>query len=144
MSFIFTNKTPEELCSADDPQLLLEVRCNRCELGHSAEFDWACVDPTNDPAETAWGGILLAQIIQCAGCGAVDDYTVVPDSLQRLTTAARPTFRWQRRTSRIIVGVSQLWDGSIAHRPSGARTASPACRRAAEECPSISPPGQWL
>ncbi len=113
--------TPGQLFdgSAEAP-LALELTCNRCGLGYSGKFDWACVTPKHGPEDEDWDGVLLSRIVECAGCGAVDDYTLAAGSLLLLTGGVLRSRGGTTGKSRIIFGVSQLWDGSVARRPSQA------------------------
>lgn len=113
--------TPEQCVDhSEEGPLLLELLCNRCGLKYSRKFDWACVNPNRDPQDKECDGILLSRIVECAGCGAVDDYTLADRSLLRLTRSVFGARAGASSKGRIILGVSKLWDGSIPHRPSHA------------------------
>jgi hypothetical protein len=113
--------TPEQCVDySEEGPLALEFLCNRCGLKYSRKFDWACVNPNRDPQNKECDGILLSRIVECAGCGAVDDYTLADTSLLRLTGGVLGALAGTSGKGRIILGVSKLWDGSIPHRPSQA------------------------
>jgi hypothetical protein len=113
--------TPEQLLDySEEPPLALELKCNCCGRRQSRKFEWACIDPRHDPRNEEWDGILLSRIVECAGCCAVDDYTLGGGSFLRLTGGLLRSLGGESGKGRIIVGVSQLWDGSIARRPSEA------------------------
>ena len=113
--------TPEQVVdfSAEGP-LALDLKCNHCGLRYSGNFDWACVNPNHDERDKEWDGILLSRIVECGGCGAVDDYALAGKSYLRLTSSVLRTIAGSSGKGRIFVGVSQLWDGSTARRPSQA------------------------
>jgi hypothetical protein len=113
--------TPEQVIdfSAEGP-LALEMKCNRCGLRYSGKFDWACVNLNHDQHDKDWDGILLSRIVECGGCGAVDDYTLAGRSYLRLTSSVLRTVAGPSGKGRIFIGVSQLWDGSTVRRPSQA------------------------
>ena len=96
---------------------------------------WAAVDPTAE----GWDGIVLGRVVQCADCGAVDDYTL--DERSRLTVlgramAAETTDRkpaTSAQPSGVAVGLLRLWDGTRVRRPSEALA---HLKREAEERPT--------
>ena len=115
--------TPEEFVSRSaEAPLELTLKCNHCGLEYLGKFDWACVNPRREIEDSKWDGVLLSRIVECTGCGEVDDYTLAAHSFDRLMagTLALRSLGKRPDQGRIILGVSQLWDGSIARRPSQA------------------------
>ncbi|MFT3912608.1 MAG: SEC-C metal-binding domain-containing protein [Anaeromyxobacteraceae bacterium] len=111
--------TPEQSIDTRDAPLALTLTCNRCGRRQSRKFDWACIDP-RDERDDGWDGVLLSRIVECSGCGAIDDYALAGTSYLQLTGRLLRALDKDAGTGRIILGVSQLWDGSVARRPSTA------------------------
>ncbi len=119
--------TPEEFLPAPkSPPLRLELAC-RCGGISTHEFEYALCKPERDQREPdGWDGILLPRVIECVRCGAVDDYALTSSSYARLRLEAgtdgiaRGLAGKGREGSRVIIGVTQMWDGTIARRPSQA------------------------
>jgi hypothetical protein len=114
--------TPEDvLGDSTEPPLALELKCNRCGSADSQRFDYAVVHPKREKCQAeGWDGVLLSRIVECP-CGAVDDYVLAPRSHAKLMTAAlKRTGLGKQGGGRILVAVSQLWDGTVVRRPSQA------------------------
>ena len=119
--------TPEEILSAPKgPPLRLELAC-RCGGLSTHEFEYALYDPERDQHEAhGWDGFFLPRVVECERCGAVDDYQLTSSAYARLllelgADAVKGRFaRKSREGRRVLIGVSQLWDGTVAHRPSQA------------------------
>jgi tetratricopeptide (TPR) repeat protein len=79
-----------------------------------------CVDPRPDPQYLGWDGILLSHIVECRGCGAVDDYRLTTGSSLRLKARIFRSSVAASAQGRIVVGISKLWDGTLVRRPSQA------------------------
>jgi hypothetical protein len=77
------------------------------------------VSPDHAGGSGDWDGILLSDVVTCPKCGAVDEYTI--DSGSKLGLAARILgHTHDGKPGRVAMGVSQLWDGTIVHRPTQA------------------------
>jgi tetratricopeptide (TPR) repeat protein len=116
---------PEDLLADPDSSLLeLELVCNQCGHSFEREFEYAIVDPiTVKREDDQWDGVLLSRIVECDGCGAVDDYTLGERSYSRYVVGVLERVASKRRGAqedRVIVGLSELWDGTITRRPSQA------------------------
>jgi hypothetical protein len=74
--------------------------------------------------DDGWDGIVLARILECAKCHAIDEYTVAPTTRVRLLASAFAAAQKDRGAKElpswggVIVGVSRLWDGTDLRRPS--------------------------
>ncbi|MEI7705361.1 MAG: tetratricopeptide repeat protein [Deltaproteobacteria bacterium] len=110
--------------------LVLELKCNRCGLGLSRKFEWACFTPVKLAEHDDWDGALLSRIVECDGCGAIDDYALAPSALRQLTAGIVRRADGAPVHSRVFPGVSLLWDGSVGRRP--AQTLERLRRLAAE------------
>ena len=112
--------TPEDVLGGrEQASLSIRLKCNRCGRGYSGKFAWVCYNPKRVPEHPEWDGLLLSRIVECAGCGAIDDYTLTPQTKLRLMGDALGRMDGSREAP-VILGVSTLWDGSIARRPSQA------------------------
>ncbi len=118
--------TPEDVLSAPKgPPLTLELAC-RCGGLSTHEFEYALVNPDRQHDVQGWDGVFLPRIVECDRCGAVDDYTLTSTSFLRLLLelgADAVTGKFAKKVregSRVLLGVSQLWDGTTAQRPSQA------------------------
>ncbi len=118
---------PEDILSVPKgPPLTLELACS-CGGLSTHEFEYALVNPDRQQHEAqGWDGVFLPRIVECDRCGAVDDYKLTSTSFLRLllevgADAVTGKFvKKVREGSRVLIGVSQLWDGTIAQRPSQA------------------------
>lgn len=107
---------PEDLIGASREPLEVEVRCARCAVEARVRVPWVTIDPrVRRGAEAGWDGVALATIFTCAGCGAVDAYEVCEESYQRLILE-----KDSGAGSRVIAGITKLWDGTVARRPAEA------------------------
>jgi tetratricopeptide (TPR) repeat protein len=105
--------------------LKFELSCNKCGASATHEFDYALVNPEREKHKAeGWDGIFLPRIVECSRCGAVDDYRLGSRSYMTLM-AETLKFAFSEKkgpgrsvSSRIMVGISQLWDGTTARRPS--------------------------
>ncbi|MCP4677067.1 MAG: hypothetical protein GY854_16440 [Deltaproteobacteria bacterium] len=118
--------TPEDILTApQEPLLKLGLICNKCKAAVKHEFEYALVNPNIEKAD-GWDGVLLPRIIECTRCGAVDDYTISPLSYLKITSEMALVAiggkygKGARPGSRIVFGISQLWDGTTVHRASQA------------------------
>lgn len=120
--------TPEELLSAPEgPPLKLELACNKCGVSAAHQFAYVLIDPEmKKHQDEGWDGILLSRIVECSRCGSVDDYTLGPRSFLTLIVETLEV-AWSEKTGlgrseggRVLMGISKLWDGTIARRPSQA------------------------
>jgi SEC-C motif len=108
----------------DEAPLKLELHCNRCSRKARHEVPWAMWYP--EAEADGWDGIVLGRVIDCRGCGAVDDYTLTTMtraalSLIAVADAEGPGVASRRtlpQTGRVIVGLASLWDGTVIRRPS--------------------------
>lgn len=106
--------TPEDLIDGDaEAPLEVSLTCRGCGRDFSGTFEWASLDPRADVQGSEWDGVLLSEIVDCPGCGAVDEYTVAERSLEGLRSRASRASR-----GRVIRAISTLWDGSTPKRPS--------------------------
>ena len=120
--------TPEEIFgSANGPLLKLELRCNACGHSETHEFEHAIVNPEPElSSNPAWDGVLLSRIVTCPSCVAIDDYMLASSSRLMLIAELRKMGRSGHAVQgavpggRVMGGVSKLWDGTIAQRPSQA------------------------
>jgi tetratricopeptide (TPR) repeat protein len=116
---------PEDLVpDPDSPLLEVELVCNQCGRSFEREFEYAIVDPKAGKREDdEWDGVLLSRIVECDRCGAVDDYKLGERSYSRYVVGVLNTVASKRQGAqkdRVIVGISELWDGTITRRPSQA------------------------
>jgi hypothetical protein len=111
---------PEEFFETDaSPPLIVKLRCAACSRRFSRKFQWAMVSPDYAHGSADWDGILLSHVVNCSKCGAIDEYTVESES--KVGLAARILMHTHRgKPDRVAMGVSQLWDGTIVHRPTQA------------------------
>jgi hypothetical protein len=113
---------PEDLTNDEAPPLHIELHCNRCRKKARHEVPWVMWSPQADAEE--WDGIVLGKVIECRGCGAVDDYTLATMSkavvamLALAEAETSPERSEVQRTGRVIMGLAALWDGTVFRRPS--------------------------
>jgi len=117
----------------DDPRLdttgpiRCETQCNRCHRVAQHDVRCATIHPSPEDCESdGWDGVVLGRIIECEGCGAVDDYALHPLSKLALTVRAlaeqeRVARSGERSATRVFaVGIAGLWDGTVVRRASHA------------------------
>lgn len=110
---------PESLIRDDTPLLRLKLECQRCKKTFSDSFEWACLDVEMATDATDADGLLLSKIVTCPRCGAEDEYRVAPLSMMRIMGMAMSSAT-EGYSNRIILGSSELWDGTPVHRPTQA------------------------
>lgn len=102
-----------------DRPLRIELRCTACGKRMKRRFAWASITLEPETAAEGWDGIVLSNVVECRGCGAVDEYEVSSRSktmlLLRAMAGADPL-----RPGPVIAGKSELWDGTLVRRPSQA------------------------
>lgn len=108
---------PEDMLGASTEPLDIDVRCMRCSTEAAVRVSWAIIDPrvTRGVAD-GWDGVALSQIFTCTSCGTLDEYEVSDASYRRLTREMNSAVGG----SRVIRGVTRLWDGTEARRPAAA------------------------
>ena len=114
--------TPEDLIgSTSDEPLVLELLCTPCGARAKLSVPWVSVNPKvmADPQRT-WDGVSPARIFTCAKCGAVDQYELSSACRSRILGNALGRALGAPTDPRILIGVSVLWDGTEARRPTQA------------------------
>lgn len=109
--------SPENAIDPDSAPLNVAYCCNACGHRASITVEWAAVNP-NPRSEPGWDGICLSRILRCAGCGAVDDYTLAPKSRLELIDRATGAPGYRRSDGRTQLSQSRLADGTVGRRPS--------------------------
>lgn len=119
-----TATTTPESVFGDPSQRRLKVKlhCEACRRGFSDRFAWALVSPEHvrGEAETDqdWDGILLSHPVQCPRCGRWDEYELSAWSTNALAWKASASP--EPGGSPVAFGMSLLWDGTVARRPTQA------------------------
>jgi len=149
--------------------IILELQCLDCDATHAYTVESAfvsphcLVDPTAEPdprrrlpptTPPDWDGVMLNTIITCASCGAIDRYSVPSSSMAILfarlmmqTAAGQgprqldPSGLMLPNQDRVLLGIPQLWDGTVKGRPS---LAVAHLRALAEASPDNGPPWRRL
>jgi len=113
------NNVPEDfIADSKKPLINLNLKCNQCGKNISESFAWVCIDTHHDEGDEQWDGILVSHIVECPGCGTVDDYTVSNRSRLKLLTQLGGAFSKKKKNERVIPSISVLHDGTPIHRPS--------------------------
>lgn len=97
----------------------LKLRCDACGRAFKRSFAWVAVSPDPGLADD-WDGVVPSEIVECPGCGAVDEYTVPPSSTTGLLLKTLGSKGGSRSRKGVIVAASRLWDGTIVQRPTQA------------------------
>jgi hypothetical protein len=105
--------TPEDLVGQTKAPLELDVRCAPCGAEARVRVPWVTLDPrAQRGVEAGWDGVALGAIFTCAACGAVDAYEATEASYVELVREK------SRGGTRVIEGLTRLWDGTLVWRPS--------------------------
>ncbi len=102
---------------AEAPLLEVAWTCNRCSRKAKGAFAWACLAPDRN-ADATWDGVVLSRIVTCKKCGAVDDYTLSPDSMMRFVAGMISRAAGGKPLDRLRFEIFELWDGTRLRRPS--------------------------
>ncbi len=104
--------TPEDIVGRQRSLLELDVWCAPCGAVARVRVPWVTIDPrARRGVDTGWDGVALGAIFTCAACGAVDAYEVSEASYAELLRE-----KGTRSGTRVIEGVTRLWDGSEPRR----------------------------
>ncbi len=111
----------ELLGKPDGPKLELSLDCNQCGKATKLDFEYAVVHPKPEECRAeGWDGVLLSRIVECRKCGAVDDYKLTPTAHLALMgqVLRRAHDAEGAGGTRIVLGASTLFDGTIVRRAS--------------------------